>query len=59
MANRRMTHDVAIVAMGCTPFRDHWLSSADDLLVEAVTDASAEPPLFFEDEVGARHPEEA
>jgi DNA-binding MarR family transcriptional regulator len=28
-------------------------------LVEAVTDASAEPPLFFEDEVGAHHPEEA
>lgn len=36
MANHRMAHDVAIVAMGCTPFRDHWNSSADDLLVDAV-----------------------
>ncbi|KWV31684.1 acetyl-CoA acetyltransferase [Micromonospora rifamycinica] len=36
MASRRTTHDVAIVAMGCTPFRDHWNSSADDLLVDAV-----------------------
>ncbi|WP_433222139.1 acetyl-CoA acetyltransferase [Dactylosporangium sp. CS-047395] len=36
MASRRMAHDVAIVAMGCTPFRDHWNSSADDLLVDAV-----------------------
>jgi acetyl-CoA C-acetyltransferase len=36
MANHRMAHDVAIVAMGCTPFRDHWNSSADDLLVHAV-----------------------
>jgi acetyl-CoA C-acetyltransferase len=36
MANHRMAHDVAIVAMGCTPFRDHWSSSADDLLVDAV-----------------------
>lgn len=36
MTNNRMIHDVAIVAMGCTPFRDHWNSSADDLLVDAV-----------------------
>jgi len=36
MASRRMAHDVAIVAMGCTPFRDHWHRSADDLLVDAV-----------------------
>jgi acetyl-CoA C-acetyltransferase len=33
-----MTKGVAIVAMGCTPFRDHWASSADDLLVDAVTE---------------------
>ncbi|WP_204164612.1 acetyl-CoA acetyltransferase [Nocardioides daejeonensis] len=36
-----MIHDVAIVAMGCTPFRDHWTSSADDLVVEAVNEAVA------------------
>ncbi|WP_343995564.1 acetyl-CoA acetyltransferase [Nocardioides dubius] len=34
-----MIHDVAIVGMGCTPFRDHWDSSADDLLVDAVHEA--------------------
>ncbi|MGB0099003.1 MAG: acetyl-CoA acetyltransferase [Nocardioides sp.] len=38
MASRQMVQDVAIVAMGCTPFRDHWNSSADDLLVDAVGD---------------------
>ncbi|MBS4752164.1 hypothetical protein KG112_05000 [Nocardioides sp. zg-ZUI104] len=36
MSAKPMFHDVAIVAMGCTPFRDHWSSSADDLLVDAV-----------------------
>ncbi|WP_235735318.1 thiolase family protein [Nocardioides alcanivorans] len=36
-----MIHDVAIVAMGCTPFRDHWNSSADDLVVDAVNEAVA------------------
>lgn len=41
MANHRMAHDVAIVAMGCTPFRDHWSSSADDLLVDAVGECLA------------------
>lgn len=38
MAQRRMIHDVAIVAMGCTQFTDHWNRSADDLLVDAVQD---------------------
>ncbi|SEG86323.1 acetyl-CoA C-acetyltransferase [Thermomonospora echinospora] len=38
MTTSRMAHDVAIVAMGCTPFRDHWNSSADDLVVDAVDD---------------------
>ena len=39
-----MAHDVAIVAMGCTPFRDHWNSSADDLLVDAVGDCMESLP---------------
>ncbi|CAM3265678.1 acetyl-CoA acetyltransferase [Nocardioides dubius] len=39
MSTNRMIHDVAIVGMGCTPFRDHWDSSADDLLVDAVHEA--------------------
>ena len=44
MASRRTTHDVAIVAMGCTPFRDHWNSSADDLLVDAVQECVGSLP---------------
>jgi acetyl-CoA C-acetyltransferase len=46
MAGRRMTHDVAIVGMGCTPFRDHWDRSADDLLVEAVRECVAGVPAL-------------
>ncbi|MBO2447802.1 acetyl-CoA acetyltransferase [Actinomadura barringtoniae] len=50
MTTNRMAHDVAIVAMGCTPFRDHWNSSADDLLVDAVGDCMKSlPGLSLED----------
>jgi acetyl-CoA C-acetyltransferase len=38
MASRGITDRVAIVGMGCTPFRDHWDLSTDDLLLDAVTD---------------------
>lgn len=44
MTTRRLAHDVAIVAMGCTPFGDHWGASADDLLVDAVTECMASLP---------------
>jgi acetyl-CoA C-acetyltransferase len=30
---------VAIVGMGCTPFGEHWAKGADDLLVDAATEA--------------------
>lgn len=53
MATRPMTHDVAIVAMGCTPFRDHWDSSADDLLVDAVTECVDSLPGVELDQVDA------
>ncbi|WP_232676214.1 acetyl-CoA acetyltransferase [Nocardioides sp. R-C-SC26] len=48
-----MTHDVAIVGMGCTPFRDHWDRSADDLLVEAVRECVAGVPGLSLDDVDA------
>ncbi|MGJ3558044.1 thiolase C-terminal domain-containing protein [Streptomyces sp. INA 01156] len=48
-----MAHDVAIVAMGCTPFRDHWNSSADDLLVDAVQDCLGSLPEVSLDEIDA------
>ena len=37
MASHGIRDRVAIVGMGCTPFREHWDKSADDLLVDAVT----------------------
>ncbi len=35
MASRGIKDRVAIVAMGCTPFGEHWDKSADDLLIDA------------------------
>jgi acetyl-CoA C-acetyltransferase len=39
MASRGICDRVAIVGMGCTAFGEHWQKGADDLLVEAATDA--------------------
>ncbi len=41
MASHGIRDRVAIVGMGCTVFGEHWDKSADDLLVDAVTDALA------------------
>ncbi|MEC9394533.1 MAG: acetyl-CoA acetyltransferase [Actinomycetota bacterium] len=35
MASHGILDRVAIVGMGCTPFREHWDRSLDDLLIEA------------------------
>jgi len=32
---------VAIIGMGCTPFREHWDKGADDLLVDAAEETFA------------------
>ncbi|MDG4818787.1 acetyl-CoA acetyltransferase [Micromonospora sp. WMMD956] len=53
MASRRTVNDVAIVAMGCTPFRDHWHASADDLLVDAVRECVGSTPALTLDDVDA------
>lgn len=53
MARGRMYHDVAIVAMGCTAFRDHWDRSADDLLVDAVQDCFGSMSALGLDDVDA------
>lgn len=42
MTPRGICDRVAIVGMGCTDFGEHWDRSADDLLIDAVTAASAE-----------------
>jgi acetyl-CoA C-acetyltransferase len=39
MASNGIRDRVAIVGMGCTPFGEHWGKGADDLLVDAVTEA--------------------
>jgi acetyl-CoA C-acetyltransferase len=41
MASRGIRDRVAIVGMGCTPFGEHWDKDAEDLLVDAATDAYA------------------
>ncbi|HYH50052.1 MAG TPA: acetyl-CoA acetyltransferase [Acidimicrobiia bacterium] len=41
MASNGIRDKVAIVGMGCTTFGEHWDKSVDDLLVEAVKEASA------------------
>jgi acetyl-CoA C-acetyltransferase len=47
MASRGIRDRVAIVGVGCTPFREHWDKSTDDLLVDAyqaaVSSAGIEP----------------
>ena len=39
MASNGIKDRVAIVGMGCTTFGEHWDKGADDLLVDAATDA--------------------
>ncbi len=41
MVSHGIRDRVAIVGMGCTPFGEHWDKGADDLLVDAATDALA------------------
>ena len=39
MAQHGISDRVAIVGMGCTRFAEHWDKGADDLAVDAVTEA--------------------
>ncbi len=41
MGSKGIRDQVAIVGMGCTPFGEHWDKGADELLVDAVTEATA------------------
>jgi len=49
MASNGIRDRVAIVGMGCTPFGEHWDKAADDLLVDAVTEAWSTSELTPED----------
>jgi acetyl-CoA C-acetyltransferase len=53
MASHGLTDRVAIVGMACTPFRDHWDKSADDLLVDAVGECFDSIPALARDDVDA------
>ncbi len=39
MASNGIRDRVAIVGMGCTPFREHWDKGADDLMIDASVEA--------------------
>jgi acetyl-CoA C-acetyltransferase len=53
MASHGIADRVAIIAMGCTPFGEHWGQSAEDLLVDAVTECLAAVPAISQDDVDA------
>ncbi len=38
MGSHGIKDQVAIIGMGCTPFREHWDRSTDDLMIDAVKD---------------------
>jgi len=42
MASHGIKDKVAIVGMGCTPFREHWDKGTDDLLIDAFTETIAD-----------------
>src|SRR5207302_3226269 len=49
MASTGIRDRVAIVGMGCTRFDEHWDKGADELLVDAFTDALASAGVKKED----------
>ena len=49
MASHGIRDRVAIVGMGCTPFGEHWDKSADDLLIDAATEAIASAGVSKDD----------
>jgi acetyl-CoA C-acetyltransferase len=53
MASRGIRDRVAIVAMGCTCFGEHWSKSAGDLLVEAFEQCLASAPGLSREQIDA------
>lgn len=49
MASHGIKDQVAIIGMGCTQFMEHWDRSADDLLVDAVTETLGSAGMAKED----------
>jgi len=53
MSSHGIADRVAIVGMGCTPFGEHWSKSAEDLLIDAVTECLGSVPGLSQDDVDA------
>jgi len=49
MGSHGIKDRVAIVGMGCTPFGEHWQKSADDLMIDASTEAFASAGVTKDD----------
>jgi acetyl-CoA C-acetyltransferase len=49
MGSHGIRDRVAIIGMGCTSFGEHWDKSADDLLVESATAATASAGIGLDD----------
>ena len=49
MSSNGIRDRVAIVGMSCTPFREHWDKSSDDLMIDATRDALASVGLTKHD----------
>ena len=49
MSSHGIKDKVAIVGMGCTPFKEHWDKGVDDLLIDAATDAYASAGIAKDD----------
>jgi acetyl-CoA C-acetyltransferase len=49
MGSHGIKDQVAIVGMGCTPFREHWDKSLDDLIIDAAGEAYATAGITQDD----------
>jgi acetyl-CoA C-acetyltransferase len=49
MASHGIKDRVAIVAMSCTPFAEHWDKGTDDLIVDAANECFASSPIKKDD----------
>ena len=49
MASHGIKDRVAIIGMGCTPFREHWDKGVDDLALEASQEAFASAGVSKDD----------
>ncbi len=49
MSSHGIKDQVAIVGMGCTPFREHWDKGLDDLLLDATTETFASAGITKDD----------